>query len=259
MRVPVAALVVVVSCVAASARSNAQGQLSLDEVLARLAANTAEYLRSVPSFSCDEDLLSQEQKNGAVKHEIRTQSVFRVAHSASAGPAGLAESRQMTEADGKPVSPDHPVKLPMRFSGGFTRALPMIFAADRRACFSFRHDPSAGTLYFSGRPSSEPACAGSTGVSVGFVRLDPATLQITHFERTLPADVAQKRHVATFAAVDYKAVDLNGETLFLPSTITATFQEGSSKSFLFLARYSGYHRFAATSTIVPAAEAASPQ
>jgi hypothetical protein len=232
---------------------------TLNQILARVEANTEQYKASVPSFLCDEHIISQEIHDGKLKHETTVDAHFRVTR--SAGQAGaLDESREVKAIDGKPSS-NSKIKMPLSFGGGFSGALAKFLSAERRPCFDYQPDPSyaasSGTeaFTFTAREAAlkEPACTSIQSGTTGKFVIDSATAQVIHIERTAPNSVGKDRVVLGTAAVDFAPVTLSGKSFWLPFTITAfTSETPQTNSFRFTARYSNYHRFAASSTILPA-------
>ena len=175
--------------------------------------------------------------------------------------APLVESRQIIELNGKPVAPGHEVHLPVTFRGAFGDALEIFFAPSLRPCFDFLLSPTAGAdgsqrIDFTAHPgsASDPACASTPPRVAGFVRIDPATRHIRHLERTVPDDFARQRHVAAFASIDYAPTPVGDESLWLPTEITARIGARA----VFTARYTNYHRFTGSITILPGLQRSTP-
>jgi hypothetical protein len=77
-------------------------------------------------------------------------------------------------------------------------------------------------------------------------------LQVTHIEGTNSNPVGKDQAVSGTASVDFAPVTLGGKSFWLPTTISAfTSETPKTNSVRFTAHYSGYHRFAVTTTIVP--------
>lgn len=236
------------------------GEPTLDKVLARIAANTAQYNASIPSFLADESITSQEIHDGKLKHETRLQATFRITRSAN---GTLSESREWKSVDGKPAT-GQSVKMPIFFSGGFSGALTKFLSADHRRCFDFHLQPGPGvstenaplTLTFNtpAVATQDPLCASIIPGTTGTAILDPVGMQVMHIERTAPQPVGRDRTLIGLAAVDFAPTPLNGQTFWLPTAITATTSETpTTHAFRFTALYSNFHRFAATSTLLPVA------
>jgi hypothetical protein len=237
----------------------AQQPLNLDQVLSQIEANTELYNGTVPSFICNEHILSQEVHEGKIKHETTVDAVFSVTRSRAKANT-LEESREVKLVDGKPA-PSKKIAMPLSFSGGFSGALNKFLSSDHRLCFVYAADASTpspnGTaaFTFAAKPAtaSDPACASIQPGTTGRFAVDIASMQVTHIERTVPNPVGNDRTVLGTAAVDYAPVVLNGKSFWLPSAITAfTIATSKTNGVRFTAHYSEYHRFAATAVIVPA-------
>jgi hypothetical protein len=76
---------------------------------------------------------------------------------------------------------------------------------------------------------------------------------LTHMERTVPAEVTQELHLVPFAAIDFAPVELKGQVYRLPQHMLSEYPEGDSKG-RFEATYSECKLFAVTVTIGPATE-----
>jgi hypothetical protein len=228
---------------------------ALDQLLSRVEANTEQYKATVPSFLCDEHITSQELRDGKLKHETTIDALFRVTRSGET----LEESREVKTINGEPSSTKK-LNMPISFSGGFSGALAKFLSAERRQCFDYHPDPSApaspGTeaFTFSAREATakQPACSTIQPGTTGRFVVDSATMQVVHIERTVSNPIGRDQSVLGTAAVDFAPVNLNGKSFWLPSTVTAfTTETPKTSAFRFTAKYSNYHRFAASSTILP--------
>jgi hypothetical protein len=247
------------ACCAAIVARAQQAAPALDQILSRVEANTEQYKASVPSFLCDEHITSEELHDGKLKHETTVDAVFRVTRSAT--PAGtLSESREVKAIDGKP-SNNAKISMPISFSGGFSGALAKFLSADHRQCFDYSPDTTVnaveGTAAFTfvAREASakDAACTTIQPGTKGKFVIDSAVLQVTHIERTVPQAVGKDHTVLGTASVDFAPVNLSGKSFWLPITIIAsTTETPKTNAFRFTAHYSNYHRFAASSTILPA-------
>jgi hypothetical protein len=241
-----------------------QSRPSLDQILTLVEANTEQYKASVPSFLCDEHITSQELHDGKLKHETTVDAIFRVTRSA-AQTGSLNESREVKAIDGKP-SANAKLSMPISFSGGFSGALDKFLSADHRKCFDYEPDQAAlvanATAFtFTAREAAanDPACSSIQPGTTGRFVIDSAALHVTHIERTVPQPVGKDHAVLGTAAVDFAPVNLSGKSFWLPVTISAyTTETPKTNAFRFTAHYSNYHRFAASSTILPATSDDSP-
>jgi hypothetical protein len=254
------------ACSAVVIAQTQQSNPALEQLLSRIGTNTEQYKASVPSFLCDEHIVSQELHEGALMHETSVDALFRVTRPTSQT-STLDESREVKSIDGKPSS-NKKINMPISFSGGFSGALAKFLSADRRQCFDYQPDlshaalPGAEAFIFTAREAAlkGPACAGIQSGTTGKFVVDSATAQVTHIERTVPYPVGKDQNVFGTASVDFAPVILNGSTFWLPSTVSASTSETpKTHAFRFTAHYSNYHRFAASSTILPTVPDSSTQ
>lgn len=233
----------------------------LNTLLNHISAAAAAYRLTLPSLGADESIISQGLGIGPFRAHAEAKAIFRVTRKTPDGP--LEESRQIVELNGKPVPEGHAVHLPLTFAGAFGDALEIFFAPALRPCFDFTLAPQATPpgseqtsqqINFLARPGSEtiPACARTPSGVAGFVRIDPLSHHIHHLERTVPPAVAEPRHIATFASIDYTPTLVGSETFWLPVSISARVgpRQGSSAAE-FTAHYTHYHRFTGSVTILP--------
>jgi hypothetical protein len=243
----------------ATAIANAQqSNPTLDQILVRIESNTEQYKASVPSFLCDEDIVSQEIHDGKLKHETTVDALFRVTRSPSQQGV-VDESREVRAVDGKPAG-NNKLKMPISFTGGFSGALAKFLSADHHQCFDYASDPVASTpkgsaaFIFTAREAAakDPACASVQPGTKGKFITDSATGQVTHIERTVPYPIGKDPGILSTASVDFAPVTLSGKSFWLPFMVSASTSETpKTNAFRFTARYSNYHRFAASSTILP--------
>ena len=239
--------------------AQAQQPLSLDQLLSQIEVNTERYSATVPSFVCNEHILSQEVHEGKSKRETTVDAVFSVTRS-TAKANTLEESREIKLIDGRPAA-GKKMTMPLSFSGGFSGALNKFLSSDHRSCFEYAADastqPPKGTAAFTfvAKPAAakDTSCASIKPGTMGKFTVDTTSMQVTHIERTVQNPVGKDQTVLGTAAVDYAPVVLNGKSFWLPTTITAfTTETSKTNSVRFAARYNDYHRFAATATILPA-------
>jgi hypothetical protein len=240
---------------------------SLDQLLTQVQANTSQFAASVPSFSCDESLLSQESHNGKSSHETRLEASFRVSRSATP-PAGLSEFREIKSIDGKPAGAEKP-NLPLSINGAFSGELNRFLSADSQRCLDFTLEDTAYdspiSITFTPRQAdfreaAEPGCTLVNRSTTGKALIDRNSLQVIHLERNTPQPVAGDPNPVSFLAVDFTSVELNGKSWWLPSAIVAATQDvRHGRSFLFSAHYTNYHHYSVSSTILPAGDSQPPQ
>ena len=254
-RTPSACLI---ACAVATFAHAQQPRPTLDQILSRVEANTEQYKSTVPSFFCDEHITSQELHNSKLKHETTAEALFRVIRSTSSKDM-LEESREVKTINDKPSS-SKKLNMPISFSGVFSGALAKFLSVDRRECFDYQIDPSpaspgteAFTFIAREATAKQPACVSIQPGTTGKFMVDSTSIQVIHIERAVPHPVGKDQTVLGTASVDFAPVTLNGTSFWLPSTVIAfTTETPKTNAFRFTAKYSNYHRFAASSTILPA-------
>ena len=246
---------------------------SLDEILQRLEANLNHYDKSVPSFFCDEHVVSQVMPGR--DQETVTDSVFRLKRTAEANhTTSLVESREIKKVNGKAAS-SQDMKGPSLVSGAFEGGLDIV-SLNQRGCMKYALQP------INAKRPKEPYVVGfATALtrenfaecllqekSSGRVFVDPASMQITRLELTTPHHaiipwsagspaVTGKRELT----VEYSPVELGGDTFWMPSSITS--RDTSKGGFdvtvwSYRATYRNYHRLEVKSRILPGSETAVP-
>lgn len=247
---------------------------TLSEILQRLEANLDHFDTSVPSFFCDEHVISKVESDQSNRDTV-TDSIFRLKRTLNSDhTTTLAESRDITTVNGKPATSqnmDGPSLLRGAFEGGLD-----IVSANQTSCMHYelqrtnRKRPGESySIRFSTalKPQNTASCL-LQEKSTGHALIDPASMQITHLEITTPhhtiipgnayvSPVIGKR----ILAVDYAPVVLDGETFWLPSAITMHASSAAGVHvtvWSFQASYRNYHRLEVKSRILPGSGAPEP-
>jgi hypothetical protein len=231
--------------------------ITVEDLVDQLAANASVYRNNLPSLTADEDIVSDLTIYGFYHKHAEAHATFRAIRKSD--DSSLDESRQITILNGKRVRPNENVTLPLVLFGGFGRFQDMFFSPQHRPCFNFVLEsptpaapiqiditlkPTATTI-----PGCEPGLTGLTGIA----RVDPVTGYLIHLERTIPPDIALKFNHATFGSVDSGPTQLGDRIFWLPIIVTGDVIENKGKDKgRFTARYTNYHRYTATATILPA-------
>lgn len=234
-----------------------------DSVLARLQANIANYDESVPDFSCEEHIASQEIRKGKVVGNAQVVSAFYVIRSkpgSSQGP--FEESRTIQTVNGLP-SKKQSLKLPYRFNGGYANALDLV-SAKNMGCYNdtlIDKPDSAGhpmmVLEITPKPNKDTNADCRMANQRGFTRarVDPDTMQILQLENSaddphlkIPLPFTPSflfsRHDRYDLSVDYAKVNLGAQSFWLPQTIQSTITDTEAPdSLVYKATYSNCHRF----------------
>jgi hypothetical protein len=249
---------------------------TLGEILDRLEANLNHYDAGVPSFFCDERVLSSQVEPGVRDQNTAIDSVFRLKRAPKPDhTTSLAESREIQDVDGKPATSQR-MNVPSLPSGAFEGGLAVV-SRDQSACMSYklqRINRDRPTEHYVVRfataltPQNSADCLLPED-SKGRVFIDPASLQITHLELITPRHLVIPGNSFTppvvgrrILSVDYAPVPLGGETFWMPSTITMSNISGSGTfhmmAWSFRATYRNYHRLEVTARILPGIEVPAP-
>jgi hypothetical protein len=245
---------------------------TLASILQSLETNRQTYQTTVPSFFCNEHLVSKvhqsssETTQPAAALSTVADSVFRVARTENpTQPSTLSESREVIQINGQPPH-GRKVAGPSILTGAFTGALSIV-SLTQQSCLQFTLrpvHPGSRTPYeikFATLPARErPAHCPFDGDATGRALIDPAAVEITHIEISLPHQgiFPQAPDGSYLSAVwgswhisiDYAPVQLNGRTYWMPSLITAT-TKTETTNWAFRATYTNYHKFEVTSRILP--------
>ncbi|MDW5264882.1 MULTISPECIES: hypothetical protein [Acidobacteriaceae] len=250
---------------------------TLEEILQRLEANLNHYDAGVPSFFCNEHVISEVKHDLRNEHDPRNEdtvidSVFRLKRTPSPNhTTTLVESREIKTVDGKPATSqdmDGPTMLRGWFEGGLA-----LVSSSQTACMNYtlqgtkkNHPADPYIVRFATvlTPQNTADCLLQED-SKGRVFIDPASMQITHLELTTPhhtiiegdsyrSPVIGKRELT----IDYAPVQLDGQTFWMPSTITLHAISGSGSFHMivwsFRATYRNYHKLEVKSRILPGFE-----
>jgi hypothetical protein len=233
-------------CVSLLAHAQSEDS-ALTRALHSAAESAAAYQQSVPNFTCNETIRSELRKGKKVKFHVDTTGTFRVVRTADLP----TESRHIVTANGKAVPDGDSYPLPIVMIGGFGNGLPVYFGASRQACFLYSF--SAGRIDFEALPDApkRAACNGIAPQARGFALLDAAGA-ITHIERRVPEAVALATNFATFTALDYFPVAMNGHVFTLPSHVVSEIPRNNLMA-TFDAHYSACRFYSGTITLEPAA------
>jgi hypothetical protein len=248
---------------------------TLDEILQKLEANLDRYDASVPSFFCDEHVVSTVFP--ATGHpDTVTDSVFRLKRvGQSGGKVALVESRDVKTVNGKPAK-SRDIDGPTILSGAFEGGLAVV-SESQKACMDYslerakRSDPQGVYVV---RFNSVLTPQNSAGCLLqeegkGRVLIDPASMQIMHMELTTPRHTIAPGNYYTSATmgdrvvtVGYAPVELGGQTFWMPATISSTVTSGRgtyhSVVWTYTATYKNFHKLEVTSRIVPGGEGQAP-
>lgn len=234
---------------------------ALADILRRLDGNLNRFDSSVPSFFCDEHILSQVESD-AGSHKTVTDSVFRLQRvSGEDHTTALVESRDIRTVNGQSAA-SRDIEGPSLLKGAFEGVLSVV-SSNQTGCMHYElqeHRGGAISIRFSTALTHENASSCFLEEkSKGFVQIDPVSMQVTHLEMVTPRHVifpgAKPMIGERVLTVDYAPVALDGETFWMPSSIGMRITAGLGtfhKTFWsFQADYRNFHRMKVTSRIVP--------
>ena len=167
---------------------------TLQEILQRLEENLDQYDSRVPSFFCDEHVVSKRSPDPHLESRV-TDSTFRLKRVANPGPDGkpiLEESREVKRVNGKPANGES-LSGPTTVRGAFSGGLALV-SLSQQSCMSYKLLPikqgdsrKPYIVQFASVPASERPddCLMQEDIS-GRVLIDPATMQIKRMELHAP-------------------------------------------------------------------------
>jgi len=242
---------------------NARAQQSppIDVVLAHLRSSIAASVTALPSFTCTEQILSQETRNNHVTEETRLATDLRVTRSATSDPqtgTRLKEIRVLRTVEGKPPAGQNP-SLPLTvygvFGDGFDRFLDSKFAPCLSAELGieerlYGHPTMA--VHFLPKPddnvTGKPCPPVAPGASAT-LWLDPQSYNLVAAETNIPhAKVLHYQGLRV--SYRYAPVMLNNQQFILPQSVDATMTDlRSSGTLRYQATYTECHLYSVSTTI----------
>ena len=246
---------------------------ALEEILQRLESNLSQYDSGVPSFFCDEHVVSRMVPD-VHDQETVTDSVFRLKRVVNADhTTTLEESREVKTVNGRPATTQE-IGGPSIVRGAFEGGLAVV-SLSQQSCMNYtlerakRNDAKAPiVIRFVSvlTPENKGGCLLQEN-GRGQVYIDHATMQITRMELTTPHhtiipgdEMGYGAIVGEWAlSVDYAPVVLDGKSFWMPATITSRTASGRGTFhpivWTFKASYRNFHKLEVRSRIVPFGEA----
>jgi hypothetical protein len=229
----------------------AASESAADALVDQLVKNYVALYATLPSITAHEKVETHASR-GILWQNSTGEGTMRVLRAASGG--GLKETHEMTVYNGKP-NPPMENKGPSQPTDSFIGVPEMFFSHSARPCFSFTLAPQPTKdgllelhIALSPEYASLPKCRSGLEGLTGIVRVDPATHQVTHLERTIPNQVAP---LSFFASTDYAPAKIGDKTFWLPAATVSSVVVNKVKIHT-VVHYSDYHQYTATSTILPA-------
>ena len=252
---------------------------TLGEILQRLQENLDQYDSGVPSFFCDEHVVSRMVPDVHNQQTV-TDSVFRLKRTAKPDHTTiLEESREVKTVNDQPATKQE-IDGPSIVRGAFEGGLAVV-SLNQTSCMNYtlqrinRNDAKAAIIiHFASvlTPENSGGCLLHEN-GRGRVLIDPATMQVTRMELTTPHHTiipGDKMGYGSSGAimgdwvlsVDYAPVVLDGKSFWMPATIASRSTSGRGTFhpivWTFRATYSNYHKLEVTSRILPFSEAPAP-
>jgi len=248
-------LLLIVSFIALSSLSPAQqpSNPSLDDILLHLRDDFVQYHATIPSFFCDEHVVSAVHQRGTSIPPTIADSTFRLRRNTDNGNTALYESRDIKTINNQPASPGSIITGAAIFTGGFSDALALVNSGSK-ACFNYRLSHHGHNLVIEYSPKQAPehpeTCLSESNSGRAFI--DPETLHIVRIEdKTLDHPMPGGGGLWTWT-IDFHPVDLSGQTFWLPGAITSKAASNNLPiAWTFTAHYSNCHKLTVTSHIVP--------
>lgn len=235
-----------------------QPEPSINEILAKVHANTGEFVRSLPDFICDETITSRALVRGRLRTFVN-QSHF-VGRQQQHGMFPFTETREVISINGKTVRPHTPLQGVLLFGGGFSSLLNETFGQPsaehtyRLAGEERIRDRSALVLEFATRDGQKTLSFDFYGKAylerdTGEAWIDKQSLRVLRLERhylNVP-----KGETPIVATVDYDEVRIGDQPFWMPVSVQAGQAKGRfGEQAQYLAEYRNYRKFEASSSIV---------
>ena len=248
---------------------------TLEGILRRSQENLDQYNARVPSFFCDEQVVSSRgDLYRLLFNRTVTDSNFRLKRVPNPdGTITLQESHEVKTVNGLPATGDS-VSGPANLSGAFSNGLALV-SQSQKACMKYSRAPvkpgntrKPTIVQFASVDASERPddCLMQEDIS-GRVFIDPATMQIRRMEFHAPNHVIGPESktsngvrtppvVGTWdVTVEYAPVLLGGKSFWLPTKTSETMIDRTRKNeWSYDAAYRNYHKLEATSRILPDSE-----
>ena len=255
----IAAAVLIGMGVWVCARAVAQNAPTLGEILKRLQENLDQYDSSVPSFFCDERVLTASPRAPMGYGGTVTDSTFLLKRIPRPDDQViLRESREVKKVNGKPVTGDS-IGGGMLFVGAFSNGLALV-SLSQQACMDYTLTSNKDPIlveFASVAADKRPAdCRMQEDIS-GSAVIDPETMQVTRMQFHAPHHMIGTEMGWWDVTVEYAPVELDGKTFWLPKRIYESMAVRRA-SWSYDASYRKYHLMEATSRILPFDETPAP-
>jgi len=221
-----------------------------ERLVDELVENAARDHATLPSLSAHESIISKVDEHVVFgKNTAKAEANVHIVRKQPEG--SWTEIREFTAFNGKPVTPKTRVSLPFNLIDSFNDSENVFFSVQNRPCFNFALAARAGQdtpFELTITPLSVAGLSAQCKGDSGMARIDPATHRLMHLEFTHPPGTT---YSAWFHAIDYAATKVGDKTFWLPSLVGTRVVIGKTPNE-WTARYSGYHQYTASVTILPA-------
>lgn len=224
---------------------------TLDVLLDRLYAYTAQYRATLPSLSCEESIVSQElDYNGKVSRQVRVEGTMREIRTDDPNDP-FSEQHKFLKVNGKRVRKHF--SMPYFIQGGFANLIGF-HHRELKECFDYQVSYADGgkTVQMEMDRKDEPQeaeCRSRVFAGTRWrVIADVETGHILHSERQISAEAADLHKEAYFASLDYAPQQLGDRVFWLPVKFFAHSPEDDRRMY---ATYSDCHRYAGEMKILP--------
>jgi hypothetical protein len=248
----------------AAPASSAPGYISVAGVVHEIAANLTRLRAQLPDFICREKITSQSFEGKRVVRQSVIESNFTGLQSPDKEHhLAFTEIREVQTVDGKRVRKHWKLKAPYLFTGGFSSSLWSVFGplGPNYHVYGFfgQDGMSSGKEFlvvgFKSKPGAPPLLMEDHGHVVpytdsGIAYVDRSTYDVKLLELMVTFFAADKRPLAV--SVTYHNVAIGGQSFSLPAMVRVREGDPESKATpggLFVAEYSGYRKFTASSEI----------
>jgi hypothetical protein len=235
--------------------SLAAAKSAADQLVDQLVQNVERYRATLPSLTAHESIVSKFDEVVFFGRSVyKAEATVRMVRKSADEP--LKESRLYTAFNGKPIAPGQQPRLPITLGDDFSDIPSDFFSTSNRHCYEFTLSPHPKDapleLLISPNPDAAtlPQCISAPKGRTGMVRVDPATLQLTHLESTTPMPNAEPNHSPAFISADYAPAKVGDKIFWLPATVIFRVVIGKDP-MEWISHYSDYHQFTATATILP--------
>jgi hypothetical protein len=231
----------------------------MDEILAKVQANTGEFVQSLPDFVCDETITSKALVRGKLQQFVN-ESHFVGRQQKHAG-MSFTETRDVLTINGKPVPKHKNPRGPVLFGGGFSSVLHETFgqASVPDHTYKIAGEESIGgktvlVIEFATRQGQKTLFFDFYGKAyvqndVGKVWVNKDTLTVLRLQRHYQN--VPKGETPIILTVDYGSVQIDGKPYWMPVTVKAEQAKGKgTEQAQYLAEYKNYRKFDASSSIV---------